>query len=197
MTTKLGVISTPQPGDLVQIITKDGKDLHAQVMNWGLEAWGEMWSVCRIDNQIVQINLSNISIFTLQKQSSVPHDYKLVSHNKDTGNDEERIITAQKDQPNNFLIKKKDKDENIAVKIAAPVFNRRLVTTSKAVVEEGLGPNHHLSMDPIERARLLAEQQHKRAEVTRRTVHDHMVRKDIENVKHDYSMPSFKKRSKS
>lgn len=187
--TKLGIISTPQSGDVISILTKDGKTLQAQVISWGLEAWGQMWSVCRMSNdQIIQINLSNISTFTLQKKSNMQQDYKIVNESK------ERYIKTQTNPSPEFIIKKSNKKNT---KVEAPVFTRRLSKTSKAVVEEGFGPNHYLSMDPVERARLLASQQQKSSEKTRQAVHDHMIKKDVERIKNEYSMPSFKKRPKN
>lgn len=202
MNYKLGVVSIPQPGDLVSIMTKDGKSLYGQVVNWGAEEWDERWATCRVfddqgeqSEQLIQINIGNISTYSLHKQSTYAQQYKIVGRGEGDAQPEERVVNAQTQQPAAYRIVKHGENEPQKVVNAAPVFTRRIAKTGKAVIEEGVATHHHLSMDPVERARLLAHQQNQRAGLHREKVKDHMARKDIERVKQNYEVPSFKKRS--
>lgn len=177
---KLGIVGTPQVGDLISIIQNNGDKIDGQVMNWGAENWNQHWATIKIEDQFLQINISSIAKFSLKKSTST-----ITVINKK--NQESRVINSQQNVSGVKVVHASKEEEE-------PTVTRRIVDQESSFKEEANGANSYLSMNPVERARFQASQYQQRIESDRQTAHKHMIRKAVEKVKSNYAEPSFKKR---
>lgn len=170
----LGIRGNPQREDKVLIKLNNGNEIEGIVVKWGVDLWGQCWAMLKVNEKIVQLNISSILYFSLDKN-------EFINRSKCDPMEAKRLEEIAKKK----FVKEKKK----------PILVKRNMKES-SFEEEADGAFKQLYLDPIERAKLLTKQNAEKEKMLRKSIQEHMVKKDVERVKNNYAMPSFKNYSK-
>jgi len=200
---KLGFASKPENGDNVFIILNNGTKIEAQVVSWGAEEWDQLWAVVKTAEELIQVNLTQISAYTLSKQTPAPSKYEIVENVVDSNgravfDDEgERVKVARKvdvsANPNYRIVRR-------GVKASAASIVRSIEDGDKVVKEKDVEQSKVANlnrMDPVSQSQALVDLYKEKSRLTNESVKDHLTSKDLKETKSNYAMPSFKKHTTS
>jgi hypothetical protein len=195
---KLGFASKPEKGDLVTVLLNNGEKINAQVINWGAEDWDQIWAVVKTADGLIQINLAQVSTYSIKKDSQ--DRYEIVEKAVDSDgravytDDGERVKVARKvNMPSEHQYKIVRRGSKQASSITKTINDGE-----KTVKEPELYLDKSLAkMDPVHQAQALVDLYEQKRRLVSESVKDHLTSDDLKETKNNYAMPSFKKHTTS
>lgn len=168
----------PKPGDEVFICTNSGQEIKAKIINWGVENFNKHWVVCESNDSIVTVNIESIESFSIIKTKEPT-----------------KFEPQQIERKNSLFVKGSEYDPKSFLKNVNEV-DRRYINNNANLTEEAAGIHNKNNLDPVERAKRLAEEHTKDMQNVQEELRRKMHNTKLKKVNVNYGMPSFKNNPK-